>query len=149
MKSGAEALLFVIDIRLHSIVHKIAEDKLFDTVANGVHSARPFKVIGGFEIFGDAFDLGVLAHQQVVSLLCVSIHIRQILFERAFHPHHIDDRREVIFQIVVVALSPYADAGNKFIFHNKILLCKYIVPQRRYIEKCAFQNNCKKPGSIG
>ena len=69
--------------------------------------------------------------------------------QRAFHPHHVDDRREVIFQIVVVALSPYADAGNKFIFHNKILLCKYIVPQRRKKQKCAFQNNCKKPGSIG
>ena len=108
MKSGAEAPLFVIDIRLHSIVHKIAEDKLFDTVANGVHLARPFKVIGGFEIFGDAFDLGILAHQQVVSLLCVSIHIRQILFERSFQTHHVDNGGAVFLHLVVVALPPCA-----------------------------------------
>ena len=104
MKSGAEAPLFVIDIRLHSIVHKIAEDKLFDTVANGVHSARPFKVIGGFEIFGDAFDLGVLAHQQVVSLLCVSIHIRQILFERSFQTHHVDNGGVILVLIIHIRL---------------------------------------------
>ena len=40
--------------------------------------------------------------------------------QRAFHPHHVDDRREVIFQIVIVALSPYAYLSDKFIFHMQI-----------------------------
>ena len=30
-----------------------------------------------------------------------------------------------------MALPPDADAGDKFIFHSKILLCDLIVPQRR------------------
>lgn len=38
---------------------------------------------------------------------------------------------------LIVTLSPNADTGNKFIFHNKIFLCKYIVPQRRKKQKCA------------
>lgn len=48
-KNGAEAPIFLTDICSMSCVNEIVQHKLFNAVADGIHTARPFKVIGGFE----------------------------------------------------------------------------------------------------
>ena len=100
-----------------SCVHEIAEHEFFNAVADGIHLAGPFHLVVALEFFGYAFNLGVLPDHQVVRLLRIPIHTCQILFEGSFHSHNVNHRGAVLFQIIVVALSPNADAGNKFIFH--------------------------------
>ena len=112
-------------------MNHLAENNFFRTVADAVYRTNPIYFIGRFQFFVNAFAISQLLCQLIEHILCISVNIFKVLFQRAFHPHHVDDRREVTFQIVVVVLSPNADAGNKFIFYSKILLCKYIVPQRR------------------
>ena len=71
------------------------------------------------KFFRDALDLGVLTHQQNVHLLSVAVEISQVLFERTFETRDIDDGGTVFLQIIVVALPPDADAGEKFILWRK------------------------------
>ncbi len=46
MKNGAEAPIFLTDICSMSCVNEIVQHKLFNAVADGIHTARPFEVIG-------------------------------------------------------------------------------------------------------
>ena len=78
-------------------------------------------------------------------ILCIFVNVFDVLFKCSVHSHDVDDRSEVLLQIVVAALSQNADAGNKFIFHSKIHLRKYIVPQRRKKQKCAIDTKIPLP----
>lgn len=53
------------------------------------------------------------------------------------HCLHCGNSGAFLLQVVVVALSPDADSGDKFILHSKILLCDTIVPRRRIFVNCA------------
>ena len=93
-----------------------------------------------------------LSAQNVVGFLRFPFKIGQVLFERTYQAHGIDNGGAFLLQVVVAApvspagsvgasalgrgirrtpAPPDADAGDKFIFHSKILLCDIIVPQRR------------------
>ena len=63
MKNGAEAPISLTDICSMSCVNEIVQHKLFNAVADGIHTARPFKVIGGFEFLRNTFNFGVLTDQ--------------------------------------------------------------------------------------
>ena len=88
--------------RLGLCVHEIAQDELFDAVADGVHAAGIFHLIAAFEILGDAIDLGILTDEQVVGFLRVAVQIGQILLERSFHSHNVDNSEAFLLQVVVV-----------------------------------------------
>ncbi|MBQ4297474.1 MAG: hypothetical protein II771_04195, partial [Clostridia bacterium] len=93
-----------------------------------------------------------LSAQKVVGFLRFPFKNGQVLFERTYQAHDIDNGRAFLLQVVVAApvspagsvgasalgrgirrtpAPPDADAGDKFIFHSKILLCDTIVPRRR------------------
>ena len=74
-KNGAEAPIFKIIFQLLLSIHEVAKDKFFNAVADGIHTARPFKVIGDFEFFRNIFNFGVLPDHQVVRLLRIPIHV--------------------------------------------------------------------------
>ena len=99
-------------------VHEIVQDELFDAVADGVHAAGLFHRIVAFEVLGDALDIGVLPDQQIVGFLRIAVQIGQILFERTFQAHDVDNGGAFLLQVVVVALPPDADTSDKFIFHD-------------------------------
>ena len=62
-------------IRLILCVHEIVQDELFDAVADVIHTSGIFHRVAAFEVFCDAFNLGVLLDQQVVRFLRVTIQI--------------------------------------------------------------------------
>ncbi len=85
-----------------------------------------------------------------VLFLCISVQIDQVLFKCSFQAHDVDNGRAMLFQIVVVALSPDADAGNKFIFHiANTSFAITLYRKRGILKNVRFCKNNKKPGSIG
>ena len=90
-ESRAEAPIFLTVICYMSCVNEIVQYELFDAVVEGVHTPGVFHFVATFEVFRNAFNLGVMPDKQIVGFLCVPIHIRQILLERSFHTHHIDN----------------------------------------------------------
>ena len=56
--------------------------------------------------------------------------------------HNINYRRITLFQVIVMPLSPNADAGNKFIFNSKNLLCwVHCTAKEDYWKMCNWRKN--------
>ena len=98
--------------RVYSVVlcvHEIVQDELFDAVADGVHTAGPFHLVAAFEVFGDAFDLGILTNEKVIGFLRIAVQVGEVLLKRSFQAHDVDNGGAVLFKVVVMSLSPYTD----------------------------------------
>ncbi len=88
-------------------VHEIAQDELFDTVADGVHTTGPVEVVGSFEFFRDALDLCVLPDEVVVHIPRVPIEVDQALLERFIHMHYVDYSRALDVSVELICNIAY------------------------------------------
>lgn len=85
-ESGAETPIFLTVICYMSCVNEIVQYELFDAVVDGVHTPGVFHFVAMFEVFRNAFNLGVLTDKQIVGFLCVPIHTldNRVLFRCQF-----------------------------------------------------------------
>ena len=56
--------------------------------------------------------------RKYAGFLRIPVKIGELLLEHSFQTHDVDNGGAFLLQVVVVALSPDADAGDKFIFHD-------------------------------
>ena len=72
-----------------------------------------FHSVTTFEILLDAFDLGVLADELVVSISRTAIQNGQVLLRHSSLSHDMDNSKTFLLQVVIVALSQAPTRCNK------------------------------------
>ena len=91
-------------------------------------------MVGGFEVFGDAFGGGELFDEAVAHFIGGAVYFLQVRIEGLFHLHGMVDDSAVVLQIVMAAHAPDADLGGL-----RELLIGNVVVSLAFVSKAVFR----------
>ena len=102
-----------------SFIYKLGQNDFLCTVADAIHAAHPFHLVGGFQGFRHIFPLRHCRNDDFHTLVAGLVDFGQVLEQCTLH--HIVGVKDftVFFQIVTAQTSVFADLIIAFIRKNK------------------------------
>ena len=98
---------------LHSQQYNFSYDLLLSSCPAIVHSSDPFKLIAGFEVFGNAYGFGELGSDKVNLLIGLQVDLDKMLHQGVLHQHQRKGVGLMFLQILLPHSSEAADIPGR------------------------------------
>ena len=103
-----------------SFIYKLGQNDFLRTIADTVHAAHPFHLVGGFERFGHIFLLCHIGNDDFHTLVAGLVDLGKMPMQRSACKQVCIENRTMLFQIAAVHTPVLANLILRFIRQRKV-----------------------------